>query len=235
MRTGLLATLLALGLPGAAAAAPPVTPDGMRGLGDARRVVVVAAGDTRDTTATARTYLRDGARWRAVRRAMPAYLGFAGLSEPARRHEGDGTTPMGVYGFVFGFGSQPDPGLTGLGWRRLAPGTCWAGDRATYNRWVRRSPCGARDEDLWSSARVAYRYAAVIDFNYRRPVFGRGSGIFLHAQAGRPTRGCVSLRERDLLAVLRWLRPGSRIVIGTVARLRALKRQFRAAPSFASA
>ena len=40
-------------------------------------------------------------------------------------------------------------------------------------------------------------------------------------QTGRPTHGCVSLRQRDLLAVLRWLRPGTRIVIGTAAWLRA--------------
>jgi L,D-peptidoglycan transpeptidase YkuD (ErfK/YbiS/YcfS/YnhG family) len=220
----LTTTLLVLATPGAALAAPPVSPDGMRGLGGATRVLVVAANGTQDTTATARTYAKSGGRWRTVRRAMPAYLGFGGLSEPAKRHEGDGTTPMGIHRFVYGFGSQPDPGLTGLGWRRLTPGSCWAGDRANYNRWVHRSPCGGRDEDLWASARVAYRYAAVIDFNYRRPVFGRGSGIFLHVQTGRPTRGCVSLRERDLLPVLRWLRPGTRIVIGTVARLRALKR-----------
>ena len=223
MRGLLLTTLAALAAPGAALAAPPVTPDGMRGLGGATRVVIVAANATSDTTATARTYARAGGTWRVVRRAMPAHIGRGGLSVPARRREGDGTTPMGSYRFVYGFGSQPDPGLTGLGWRRLTPGSCWAGDRGRYNRWVRRSPCGARDEDLWASARVAYRYAAVIDFNYRRPVFGRGSGIFLHAQTGRPTRGCVSLREDDLLPVLRWLRPGTRIVSGTVARLRRLK------------
>jgi L,D-peptidoglycan transpeptidase YkuD (ErfK/YbiS/YcfS/YnhG family) len=220
---GLLIALLVLAMPGAALAAPPVTPDGMRGLGGATRVIVVAANSTKDTTATVRTYARAGGRWHSVRNAMPAYLGFGGLSEPARRHEGDGTTPMGVYRFVYGFGSQPDPGLTGFGWRRLTPGSCWAGDRGSYNRWVHRSPCGARDEDLWASARVAYRYAAVIDFNYRRPVFGRGSGIFLHRSLGRPTRGCVSLREGDLLGVLRWLRPTTRIVIGTVARLHSLK------------
>jgi len=222
---GLLTTLLVLGLPGPALAAPAVSPDGMRGLDGARRVVVVAAGGARDTTATARTYARDGDgdRWRAVRAGMPARLGAGGLSLPWRRHEGDGTTPMGTYRFVYGFGSEPDPGMTGFAWRRLTPGSCWAGDRATYNRWVHRSPCGPRDEDLWSSGRVAYRYAAVIDFNYDRPVFGRGSGIFLHRSRGRPTRGCIALRERDLLPVLRWLRPGTRIVIGTTAFLRSLE------------
>ena len=36
---------------------------------------------------------------------------------------------------------------------------------------------------------------------------GRGSGIFLHAQTGGPTNGCISLRRDQLVRVLRWLRP----------------------------
>jgi L,D-peptidoglycan transpeptidase YkuD (ErfK/YbiS/YcfS/YnhG family) len=58
------------------------------------------------------------------------------------------------------------------------------------------------------------RYAAVIDFNHRRPVYNKGSGIFLHQQTGGPTAGCVSLRPRDLVAMLRRLRPGSRVAMG---------------------
>jgi len=214
--------LLALAAaPSPARAADEVTPQGMRGLGDAERVVVVAASALRTTRATARTYARTGDGWRRVRAAMPARLGASGLRSARLRREGDGTTPIGTYGFVYGFGSQPDPGLTGFGWRRLSPQSCWSARRGDYNRWLDARPCPG--EDLWASSRVAYRYAMVIDFNYRRPVYGRGSGIFLHAQTGRPTRGCVSLREPDLLPVLRWLRPGTRIVIGTVAYLRSLK------------
>jgi hypothetical protein len=41
-----------------------------------------------------------------------------------------------------------------------------------------------------------------------------GSGILLHQQTGGPTAGCVSLRPKDLVAVLRWLRPGTRIAMG---------------------
>jgi len=51
-----------------------------------------------------------------------------------------------------------------------------------------------------------------------RPVVpGKGSGIFLHAQTGGPTIGCVSLAKGQLRAVLRWLRPGDApaIAIGT--------------------
>src|SRR3954454_23909953 len=97
---------------------------------------------------------------------MPARLGYAGLKTQAKRHEGDRTTPMGNFGFVYGFGSLPDPGLHGLAWRRLKPGSCWSGAQADYNRWVSGRPCAPGDENLWASARDAYRYAGVIDVQH---------------------------------------------------------------------
>jgi L,D-peptidoglycan transpeptidase YkuD (ErfK/YbiS/YcfS/YnhG family) len=220
----LWAALTALGVPSAGAkSAPGVNPNGMRGLGPAHLVIEIATRSMRTTHATARTYERVGEHWRIVRPGMPARVGYNGLSHPAQRHSGDGTTPIGDYGFVYDFGSRPDPGVAGFRWRRLVPGSCWAGTRADYNRWVDRSPCDPADEDLWVNQALAYRYAAVIDFNYRHPVYGRGSGIFLHEQTGAPTEGCVSLRQRDLLSVLRWMRPGARILIGPSRWLRSLK------------
>ena len=207
----------------AAGKAPAVNPEGMRGLGSADRVIEVSTYGMRTTNATARTYQRVGPRWRIVRRAMPARVGVNGLSWPKRRHAGDGTTPIGNYGFVYDFGSRSDPGVTGMRWRRLVPGSCWAGTPHKYNRWVHRTPCAPADENLWASANLAYRYASVIDFNYREPVYGRGAGIFLHVQTGGPTAGCVSLREADLLPVLRWIRPHTRILIGPASWLRSLK------------
>jgi L,D-peptidoglycan transpeptidase YkuD (ErfK/YbiS/YcfS/YnhG family) len=212
-----------LAAPAAAGAAPGINPNGMRGLGGVTQVIEIATNGMRTTHATARTYEKVGERWRVVHRGMPARVGRAGLSHADMRVAGDGTTPIGDYGFVFDFGSRPDPGVEGFEWRHLRPGDCWSGIRSAYNRWVRRTPCAPGDEDLWVSAGLAYRYAAVIDFNYRHPVFGRGSGIFLHVSHHSPTAGCVSLPERDLLGVLRWMRPGVRILIGPTRWLRARK------------
>jgi L,D-peptidoglycan transpeptidase YkuD (ErfK/YbiS/YcfS/YnhG family) len=221
--------LIAAGNGQAAAAgrsAAAVAPDGIGGLGTATQVVEVATNGMETTHATVRTYERDrpGERWALARPAMPGRVGFDGLSHAALRQAGDGTTPIGLYGFVFDFGSRPDPGVQGFEWRRLVPGSCWSGTRAAYNRWVTRVPCAPGDEDLWVNAARAYRYAAVIDFNYRRPVFGRGSGIFLHVGTGGPTAGCVSLPQADLLGVLRWMRPGAKILIGPSSWLRTLRR-----------
>lgn len=221
----LLLCCLALGAPpaGAVPSAPAVSPNAMRGLGTADRAIEIATRGMRTTHATARAYELRAGRWRLVHGGMPARVGVDGLSRPAQRQAGDGTTPIGDYGFVYDFGSRPDPGVTGFRWRHLTPGSCWSGTRAAYNRWVRRTPCTPADEDLWLNQRLAYRFAAVIDFNYRHPVYGRGSGIFLHEQTGDATAGCVSLRQADLLWVLRWMRPGTRILIGPSSWLRSLK------------
>jgi L,D-peptidoglycan transpeptidase YkuD (ErfK/YbiS/YcfS/YnhG family) len=224
-RLASLALAATLVVPAAAVArkAPAVSPEGMHGLGPAARVIEVSTA-VRDTTrATTRTYRKRHGHWEKVRPGMSTWIGRNGLNWPSQRHAGDGTTPIGNYGFVYDFGSKPDPGVTGLSWRKLVPGSCWAGTRHRYNRWVHRSPCDPADEDLWANAGLAYRYASVIDFNYRDPVYGRGAGIFLHVQTGKPTAGCVSLRESDLLPVLRWMRPGTRILIGTAGWLRSLK------------
>jgi L,D-peptidoglycan transpeptidase YkuD (ErfK/YbiS/YcfS/YnhG family) len=218
---GVVATLAVA--PAVANAAPGVNPNGMRGLGGARQVIEIASDGMRTTHATARTYRLVGEHWRLAHQAMPARLGWAGLSPAATRVSGDGTTPIGDYGFVFDFGSRPDPGVDGFEWRHLVRGDCWAGTRSDYNRWVERSPCAPEDEDLWLNAGLAYRYAAVIDFNYPDPIYGRGSGIFLHVGTHSPTEGCVSLPEADLLGVLRWMRPGARILIGPSRWLRHRK------------
>jgi L,D-peptidoglycan transpeptidase YkuD (ErfK/YbiS/YcfS/YnhG family) len=203
--------------------AAAVNPRGMKGLRGARRVVEVSARSRRATYATVRRYERVGDRYVLTGGAVSARIGYNGLSRPVHRHAGDDTTPMGVYRFVYDFGSRPNPGVTGFRWRRLTRGSCWSGSRLHYNRWVRRDPCGPADEDLWSSEAVAYRYAAVISFNYRHPVFGRGSGIFLHERLPRPTHGCVSVHQRPLLGILRWIRPNAKIVIGTPRYLRSLR------------
>lgn len=206
-----------------AAPVPPVNPRGMRGIGSADTVLEVVAHDRRSTHADVYRFRNTPGGYVQIGEAHAARVGFNGLSMPDKRYAGDGTTPMGAYRFVYAFGSRPNPGVTRFRWRKLTPGSCWSGSRRHYNRWVRRRPCWSSDEDLWSNEAVAYRYAAVIDFNYKHPTYGRGSGIFLHERLPRATHGCVSLNQKFLIRTLRWLRPTTRIVIGTRRYLRALR------------
>ena len=187
----------------------------------AQQLVTVHATSLRTTYATLRTWRRARGCWVAAAGPYQARLGRNGLS--ASRREGDGTTPTGI--FRIGrtmYGNDPNPGV-GFAYRRLRCGDWWDEDprSPTYNSFQHvacgtRPPFAGASEGMWQQPR-AYPFLAVIEYNTRPVVPGRGSGIFLHAQTGGPTIGCVSLRKPELRAVLRWLRPGARpaIWIGT--------------------
>lgn len=168
------------------------------------------------TTATLSAWERRRGCWQRVSGPWPALLGRAGMS--AHKHEGDGTTPTGTYRLgATVYGIAPNPGVR-LRYHRLVCGDWWDEDASSpaYNTF-RHVACGARpsfggaSEALWRIS-PQYRYFAVIDFNAHPARAGRGSAIFLHVAAGA-TAGCVALPERELVRLLRWLRPAARPAI----------------------
>jgi L,D-peptidoglycan transpeptidase YkuD (ErfK/YbiS/YcfS/YnhG family) len=175
------------------------------------QLITVDAPSAVSTNAIVRLWRGDGRCRRAVAGPWRARVGRNGLS--AHHREGDGTTPTGSYslgGVVYGL--DPDPGVR-YAYHRLTCGDWWDEDprSPTYNtfRHVRcgtRAPFGGGSEALWTITR-AYRHFAVIEYNARPVVPGRGSAIFLHADTGNATNGCVSLPLAQLRLVLRWLRP----------------------------
>ena len=183
----------------------------------AQQLVTVEAKVARTTYASLRTWRRVDGCWVAAGGPYGARLGKNGLS--ANRREGDGTTPIGT--FPIGrtmYGNAPDPGVR-FAYRRLRCGDWWNEDprSPTYNTFQHvacgtRPPFAGDSEGMWEQPR-AYPFLAVIEFNMRPVVPGRGSGIFLHAQTGGPTIGCVSLRRDQLASVLRWLRPAAKPAI----------------------
>ena len=93
---------------------------------------------------------------------------------------------------------------------RNSPSMRSAADR-NYNRLI-KLPSKRSAEGL---KRIDHLYdlVLVLGFNDRPRVKGRGSAIFVHlARPGlSPTDGCIALQHRDLVALLRELRPGSAI------------------------
>jgi len=218
----LLAALLAT----VTAACPPNVANGLKAQPSGSQLITVEAARARMTSATLRIWRRTGRCWVAAGGPYAARVGENGLS--ATRREGDGTTPTGTYRInATMYGNEPNPGVA-FRYRRLRCGDWWDEDPAspTYNTFQhvacgRRPPFRLTSEGMWQNPK-AYPYLAVVEFNMRPTVPGRGSGIFLHAQTGRSTNGCISLRRADLRFVLRWLRPGASpaIAIGTTAQLR---------------
>jgi L,D-peptidoglycan transpeptidase YkuD (ErfK/YbiS/YcfS/YnhG family) len=208
------------------AACPSNVANDLRVQPAAAQLITVEAATLRTTHASLRIWRRSGACWVAAGGPYPARLGRSGLS--ADRREGDGTTPVGTFRINSTmYGNEPNPGVR-FRYRRVRCGDWWDEDPTspTYNTFQHvtcgtRPPFAGDSEGMWESPR-AYPYLAVVEFNMRPVVPGRGSGIFLHAQTGGPTNGCVSLRRGDLRHVLRWLRPSARphIAIGTQSGLK---------------
>ena len=177
---------------------------------------LVTVDSSGGTTATLGLWERRGRCWRRVAGPRTAHIGRSGLS--SHKREGDGATPSGTYrlGDTI-YGIAPNPGVR-FRYHRLVCGDWWDEDprSTTYNAF-RHVACGARppfrgaSEALWRIT-PQYRYFAVIEYNARPVVPGRGSAIFLHVAAGS-TAGCVSLPERRLVRLLRWLRPAARPLI----------------------
>lgn len=183
----------------------------------AQQLVTVVVPGRRSTIAALSFWTRgaDGC-WERDAGPWRARVGRSGLS--ANRREGDGTTPIGA--FPFGpttYGLNPDPGLQ-LAYHRLVCGDWWDTDSRSpgYNRF-RHVRCGTRPpfrtgEPLWRYT-TAYRLFAVIGFNAAPSTPRRGSAIFLHADTGRATSGCVSLPLAQLVSVLQSLDPAAKPVI----------------------
>ena len=188
-----------------------------------RELIAVTAPRAASTAGTLTAEVRSapGGRWRRVLGPWPAELGRHGLS--AHRHEGDGTTPLGIFAIrPTLYGNAPRPSGLRERYRRLRCGDWWDEDPTSsrYNRFV-ALPCGvtpgfaARSEALWTET-VAYPYFAVIEFNadpIRRGPGAPGSAIFLHSWTDTPTAGCVAIHRPRLLSLLRWLAPSRRPVI----------------------
>ncbi len=201
----------------------------LKTVGSADQLITVEAARYRTTRAELTLWRRDGYDcWQPVRGPWAANLGVNGIAD--RRREGDGTTPTGVYGIgPVMYGAAPNPGVK-YRYRRVVCGDWWVEDPASaaYNTFQhvacgRRPPFRTKPPGMWQDP-VAYRYLAVVQFNMRPVVPGKGSAIFLHASKGRPTVGCISLPVGQLVSALRWLDPAKRprIVIGTRETFRNL-------------
>jgi len=202
----------------------------------ARQLVVVSSAtyDPASYLATFQSFRRVNASspWKPVFPAWLAEIGSGHIVDV--RREGDHATPTGVYPFgLTMYGTRPNPGGLHEAYHQLVCGDWWDEDpySGQYNRFVHVAcgttpPFAAWSEPLWTETQGnrGYPYLAVIDYNDNPTVAGAnapGSGIFLHAWMGAPTKGCIALPIEDLLKVLRWLQPADHpvIEIGTNAEV----------------
>jgi len=141
--------------------------------------------------------------------------GLAGQDEPGlRKRERDGRAPAGVFrlGTVFTYDPQLPPGSS-YPFRQVTEADVWSDDPRSpnYNRHIVIDPKNPPDNythERMRSGDFAYRWLIEIRHNSDPPVPGAGSAIFFHIRRGitRPTTGCTTMAEENLVRVIAWLR-----------------------------
>ncbi|MEU7056540.1 L,D-transpeptidase family protein [Streptomyces sp. NPDC046197] len=231
MRPGVVATLVSVSFLalGAAPCGEPPLPARMRDTGGGTQLITARAPRADATSGTVTWWdLRDG-QWVEAGSA-PARFGARGLVEGAARTQGTNTTPTGLYDLPFAFGTQAAPAGTRVLYRPVHEDSWWCQDNGSlsYNRWTEPRPadCRATESEHLIAYGRQYAHAVVIGFNYRRPVPGRGAGIFLHVNGPGATAGCVSVPQDAMRRILTWADPSRRphIAIGTASGSTALTR-----------
>lgn len=207
------------------ASCTPTLAGRLASTGNAAQVITVEAPIYDTTYATLTLWQRQGHCWVTEAGPWPARIGTKGFSN--HHTEGDGTTPAGSYaiGPVM-YGNAPNPGVH-YAYHRLTCGDWWDEYPLSkeYNTFQHvacaQTPAFAPgSEALWTETN-AYPSFAVVEYNSNPVVRGAGSGIFVHANIGFPTAGCVSVPLADLDTLLRALRPADapRIVMGPASEI----------------
>ena len=141
--------------------------------------------------------------------------GLAGQNEPGlRKKERDGRAPAGVFeiGQVFGYDAHLPPGGD-YPYHQVTEADVWSDDARSpnYNRHIVIDPKNPPDNythEKMRSGDFAYHWLIEIRHNSNPPVPGGGSAIFFHIRRGvnRPTTGCTTMAQDNLVKIVTWLR-----------------------------
>ena len=166
-----------------------------------------------------------GSDWTAVAPAVPVLFGkngsawgsgLAGQSESGlRKTERDGRAPAGVFriGKIYTYDAQLPAG-SDFPFHQVTTADAWSDDVKSpdYNRFV-TIPDPANPPPWFAKQKMrhndfAYRWLVEIRHNSDPPMPGAGSAIFFHIRRGvdRPTAGCTTMAESDLVKLITWLR-----------------------------
>ncbi|MGI8436378.1 MAG: L,D-transpeptidase family protein [Chthoniobacterales bacterium] len=165
-----------------------------------------------------------GGDWQAKSEAIPVLYGKNGLAwgvgvagqdeKGLHKKERDGRAPAGIFrvGQVFTYDAKLPPG-SDYPYHQVTEADLWSDDPRSpnYNRHVvidPRNPPDGYSHERMRSGDFAYRWLIEVRHNSDPPVPGLGSAIFFHLRRGvnRPTAGCTTMAQDNLVRVIQWLR-----------------------------
>ena len=133
------------------------------------------------------------------------------------KKEGDKKTPKGTFKIenLYFRNDRKDKPLTLLKCVEIKKNMGWCDDirfSKLYNK-LFKIVKGVRHEKLKRKDHK-YDFLIPIKYNFRNPIPGLGSCIFIHLTKNyKPTAGCVALKEKDFLIMLKLIKKNSKIKI----------------------
>lgn len=168
-----------------------------------------------------------GADWSPVAPAVPVLFGKNGVAwgsglagqneEGLRKTERDKRAPAGIFriGKIYTYDAKLPAG-SDYPFHQVTKADAWIDDvnNADYNRFItiidpaKPPPWFAKQKMRHND--FAYRWLVEIRHNSDPPVPGAGSAIFFHIRRGvdRPSSGCTTMAESELVKLITWLREG---------------------------
>ena len=193
---------------------------------DCTQLLVATAPDWNSVTGELRMFERQrGGKWTPQGEPIPVLFGKSGLAwgtglagqneSGLRKKERDGRAPAGVFriGKIYTYDSKL-PGGADFPFHQVTTADAWVDDpnHPDYNRHVRipdpDNPPAWFEKQKMRHGDFAYRWLIEVRHNSDPPVAGDGSAIFFHIRRGatRPTAGCTTMAEEDIVRVIKWLR-----------------------------
>ncbi len=134
-----------------------------------------------------------------------------------KKKEGDNKTPKGKFslGNLYYRSDRILKPLSKIKKIKIKKQMSWCDD-ITCSKWYNKlikSNNKIKHEKLFRSDQK-YDLLILIKYNYLKPIVGRGSCIFLHLTNNyKPTSGCVALRKKDFLILLKLINNKTKIKI----------------------
>ena len=132
------------------------------------------------------------------------------------KFEGDKATPKGIFsiGPIYYRSDRVNKPTTSLKTIIIKSNMGWCNDPKSkfYNKEIKISK-KIKHEKLFRKD-FKYNYFIVIKYNTNKIVPNRGSAIFIHLTKNyKPTAGCIALKEKDFLILLKLVKKNTKIKI----------------------
>jgi len=141
-------------------------------------------------------------------------VGKGGISY--KKIEGDKKTPKGLYdiGDLYFRKDKVKNFFTKLKCKEIKKNMGWCDDvlNKKYNKLIKTKK-NVKHEKLFRTDNK-YDLLIPIKYNFKKPKKGRGSCIFIHlTQNYKPTNGCIALKKKDFLIMLKLIDKKTKISI----------------------